>query len=380
MHKNLRTSIPILLILIITIFSSFVVSKNIVSEAFAENNVHLVLDSLTYNNILPRNFRKTSDLTVIKGNKNLNLNGLDKLNISGSQQFSEDNLPLLIKAIGTSLPITVIDLRQESHGFINGYAVSWADSKNNANVGLTREQVLLDEVNKLESIKLNVPITFYNHPKLTIVPIKVQDENALVESKGLSYNRITVRDGGIPSDDMVDYFIEFIKTQPQNFWLHFHCKEGMGRASLFMIMYDMVKNNKDISAEDIIKRQLALANFNENTIKSFYSNERIEFLNKFYNYCKMNGDSFNTKWSEWKKASETKISGAFQKAAQLNLNSSYIKNPIISKLLYVISLDSMTTSEKTMVASLQGLVNSHCFFKIYTITSSEPDYKIWLED
>ena len=55
-----------------------------------------------------------------------------------------------------------------------------------------------------------MPITFYNNPNKTIVPTKVQDENQLVKSNSLSYNRITVRDVGIPSDDMVDYFIESI--------------------------------------------------------------------------------------------------------------------------------------------------------------------------
>lgn len=287
------------------------VNRSIAAENFNQNNVNLVLDSLSYNNVLPKNFRKTSDLTSIKDNKSLNLNGLDKLNISGSQQFSENNLPLLIKAVGTSLPITVMDLRQESHGFINGLPVSWADSKNNANVGLTKELVLLDEVNKLKCIKLNEPITFYNHPKETIIPTKVQDEKELTSTKSLSYNRITVRDGGIPTDDMVDYFIQSIKAQPQNSWLHFHCKQGIGRTGTFMIMYDMIKNNKVVSEEEIIKRQLALANYNESTLKSFYNNERMSFLKKFYEYCKQNGDSFNVKWSEWKKAADAKSSAAF---------------------------------------------------------------------
>ena len=136
-----------------------------------------------------------------------------------------------------------MDLRQESHGFINGFPVSWADLKNNANIGLTKEQVLLDENNKLKSIKLNIPITFYNHANITIVPTKVQNENQLVNSKSLSYNRITVSDGEIPTDDMVDYFVELVKSQPENSWLHFHCKEGIGRTTTFMIMYDMIKNS-----------------------------------------------------------------------------------------------------------------------------------------
>lgn len=293
---------PTVLKVIIDILSSFIVNKNTKAEV-SDDDINLVSDSLSYNNFLPKNFRKTSDSKALNDNNNLNIKGLDNLNISGSQQFSKYNLPLLINAIGTSLPITVVDLRQESHGFINGISVSWVGLKNNANKRLTREQVLEDEANKLKNIKLNVPIAFYNHPERIIVPTKVQDENELVKSKSFFYNRITVKDGGRPSDDMVDFFIEFIKTQEQNSWLHFHCKAGIGRATIFMIMYDMIKNCKEVSSAEIINRQLALANFNDRKIKSFHRKKRIDFLNKFYDYCKMNGDSFGVKWSEWKRAS-----------------------------------------------------------------------------
>jgi len=370
------------MILMVIIFS-FAVNKNAIAEmpSDKDNGVHLILDAFKYNNILPNHFRTTTDLAVVKDNKDLDLKGLDKLNISGSQQFSGDNIQLLIKTIDTSLPITVIDLRQECHGFINESAVSFADARNNSNVGLTRDQVIAKENKDLKSIKLNEPITFYNNSKETMVVKTVKNEEELTKSKNLGYQRITVRDGGIPTDDMVDYFMGFIKNKPKDSWLHFHCKEGIGRTSTFMIMYDMINNYKDVNADAIIKRQLALANFEDATLKSFYNNERIGFLNKFYDYCKANGDSFNMKWSEWKsKSAITDKVDSSNTTQVLNVNSTYIKNNIIPKSLYVISLDSMTPSERTMITSLQGLVNNHCSFQIYTLNSSQPDYKIWMED
>lgn len=291
MKKSFKIST--LFILLIYFFSSITINDYIKAESIQENNVNLVLDTLNYKDSIPKNFRKTTALAAIKDNKNLNLKGMDKLNISGSQQFSEFNLSSMITAIGPNVPITIIDLRQESHGFINGIPVSWADSKNNANAGLTKEQVLLDEANKLRSIKLNVPISFYNHPDITIIPTKVLDEKKLVTVNELSYVRIPVRDGGIPGDDMVGYFIQFVKAQPKNSWIHFHCKQGVGRTTTFMIMYDMLKNNKAATAEEIINRQIALAGLNEDEIKSFYNEERITFLKKFYEYCKKNDDSSN---------------------------------------------------------------------------------------
>lgn len=379
MRKDFKRVVSYLLMLILSVSSSFFPDMSIEVQALDEKKeVNLVVDLVGNVDSLPRNFRKTTDLSIIKDNKDLNLTGLDKLNISGSSQFSVKNLPLLIDAIGTKLPITVIDLRQESHGFINEYAVSWADEKNNANVGLTREQVLMDEIEKLKSIKLNEPVTFYNHPKLTVIPTKVQNEKYLASTKGLSYRRVTVRDGGIPTDDMVDFFVETVKAQPNNSWMHFHCKEGIGRTTTFMVMYDMMKNYKSASAEDIIKRQLALANFKESTTESFYNKERMDFLNKFYEYCKANGDKFEVKWSQWKKAAA--CSAAFPLKIIFSTSGSYIKNPVTPRDLYVVSLDSLTPAEKTMVASLQGIVNGRSASQIYTLTSSHPDYKIWLED
>lgn len=369
--------------ILLTIIFSFAVNKNAKAEmpSDKDNGVHLILDAFKYNNILPNHFRKTTDLAVVKDNKDLDLKGLDSLNISGSQQFSGDNIQLLIKSIDTSLPVTVIDLRQECHGFINEFAVSFADAKNNANVGLTREQVIAKENKDLKSLKLNEPITFYNNSQETMVVKTVKNEEELTKSKNLGYQRITVRDGGIPTDDMVDYFMEVIKNKPKDSWLHFHCKEGIGRTSTFMIMYDIINNYKAVSADSVIKRQLALANFEDVTLKSFYNNERMAFLNKFYDYCKANGYSFNMKWSEWKsKSSSINKSDNSNTTQVFNMNSPYIQNKIIPKSLYVISLDSIIPSERTMITSLQGLVNNHCSFQIYTLNSSQPDYKIWLED
>lgn len=67
-------------------------------------------------------------------------------------------------------------------------------------------------------------------------------------------------------------------------------------------------------------------------------------------------------------------------AFHMNTSLSYLKNPIKPEFLYIISLDLMTPGERTMVAALQGLVNPKCSSQIYTLTNSQPDYKIWLEN
>lgn len=285
-------------LIFLSIFLSLAIEP-ILIHASNVPNLNLVLDTSKYNE-MPNRFRKSSNLNDIPKNDSVNLKGLDELNISGSKQFSEYNLPLVIKSIGTSLPITVVDLREESHGFINGMPVSWVGEKNNANMGLTRDEVIAKEINQLNGVKLNVPITFHNHKNITVVPTKVKNQDQLVTSYSLSYLRIPVTDTKLPTDDMVDYFVDSIKSTSKDTWFHFHCKQGIGRTSTFMIMYDMIKNSKKVSFEDIVRRQLLLAGFNEDKIKSFSNNKRIAFLKDFYKYCKEN-NNLDIKWSDWKK-------------------------------------------------------------------------------
>ena len=304
MKKRVKASMSaFLIILVITICISYL-GKSI--EAFEaptdDTSVNLVVDSLNIRT-LPSHFRKSSDEVNTKGNESLNLTGLDTLNISGSKQFSENGLTLIKNSIGASMPIVVVDLRQESHGFINGVPVSWANSKNNANMGLTKEQVLADERNKLQSIKLHEPLVIHGHPDRTVIPTNFQDERELVKSQLMTYVRIPVTDGKLPTDDMVDYFIELVNSQPKNSWIHFHCKEGIGRTTTFMIMYDIMKNAKEVNLDDIVKRQVLLSNMSPTSAQGFYNEERKNFLTNFYKYSKENTDNFKTNWSQWKKAS-----------------------------------------------------------------------------
>lgn len=58
----------------------------------------------------------------------------------------------------------------------------------------------------------------------------------------------------------------------------------------------------------------------------------------------------------------------------------YIKNSKEPKSLYVIDQDNMNSAEKTMIATLQGLVANFSEIQIYTVSKTHPDYSIWLDD
>lgn len=280
----------------ITILMLFILMSVSIVAASTQGNVYLSLDSSNIDE-LPKNFRKTTDLSVLK-NSSLNLEGLSDLNISGSKQFAEKPLSLLIKDINHP-KITIVDLRQESHGFINGNAVSWFSPGDKANRGLSLDEVLVKEKKQLSSIELNKPLQL-NKGKHTLIPTIVENEETLAKKNNLDYFRITVTDGERPTDDMVDRFMSFINKLPEDQWLHFHCKAGIGRTTTFMAMFDMTRNSKKVSFDDIINRQQDLAQLEKSLLDK--NDKRTEFLNNFYKYTKENTDNFKSTWSDYIKA------------------------------------------------------------------------------
>ena len=155
----------------------------------------------------------------------------------------------------------------------------------------------------------------------------------------MQYIRIPVTDGNLPTDDMVKYFIDFVSKLPNDTWLHFHCKEGIGRTTTFMIMYDIMKNYKDVSLDDIIKRQVVLSTISDKSAQDFYTGNHFKFLSDFYNsYTAKNTYSMN-----------------YQNSIN-SLNDYYIKNCILPKYLYVISDTDMNKEEQTMISALQGII------------------------
>lgn len=277
----------------------FLICLSFTSIYAIEDNqvVRLVID-FNNNGELPNSFRKTSD-KINPTNNIPSLKGLKELNASGSSEFTFNSIDIIKNSIGKKF--TVVDLRQESHGFLNGSAISWMGLRDNLNKGLSPKEVVAAEKKLLSSITINEPVTPYNSPG-PIIANEVYDEKHLVENKGLDYIRIPVTDGERPTDEAVDFFISFVNSLSKDSWLHFHCKEGIGRTTTFLAMYDMIRNSKDVSFEDIIFRQFLLGSENLILERGPEESKRTEFLKNFYSYTKENKDNYKTSWSQWIKS------------------------------------------------------------------------------
>lgn len=266
--------------------------------------------------VLPQNFRTTQDPFKLTAPSVPSREGLDTLHLSGSGQFSEESLKTLLKHLHHPKHLYVVDLRQESHGFLNdGVAVSWYGIRNWANIGKTLHSIEQEENHLLKHLLQQKEIQVAHLlerdqdgqqlPLTELKPFIVRhsaSENQLSKVYQFHYARIPVTDHSKPSDESVDAFISLTRQLPNDYWLHVHCAGGAGRTTTFMAMYDMMKNAKHMSFDTILERQWFLGNYNlkdtkEDSWKTTCFKERLEFLKSFYDYCHSNQDQFATLWT-----------------------------------------------------------------------------------
>ena len=263
-----------------------------------------------------RNFRMMSDDWHVDARGKIPTRaGLDELNASASGQPSESTLTTLREKISEYAPdakLIVVDLRQESHGFANTLPVSWYVEKNRGNVGKDTAEVEADEFERLKNLR-GVETTFQplgNEDKqtfrpVTIVPRIVKTEREVCEQLGIDYKRFAAADMQFPAPEIVDEFITFVATLPENAWLHFHCQAGHGRTTTFLVMYDIMKN-PELSLEEICRRQYLLGGSNlllEPEGDDFYSTnarDRAKKIRLFYEFVQgTRAEQIGLPWSEW---------------------------------------------------------------------------------
>ena len=211
-------------------------------------------------------------------------------------------------------PIYIVDLRPESHGLINGTAVSWYGERDWGNLGKSKRAALRDEKSRLKAVRgKDVTMAKLGKAKKPVDPVTVKAESVmqeeqLVKSRGLRYFRIAATDHVWPSAENIDAFIRFVRKLPKDAWLHFHCQAGEGRTTAYMAMYDMMKN-PDLPLTTILSRQYLLggnsvayrvAEPQEGDWKAAYYNQKADMVAKFYGYVQENKkNNFAKPWRDW---------------------------------------------------------------------------------
>ncbi|MBQ9644706.1 MAG: hypothetical protein IJV26_11780 [Lachnospiraceae bacterium] len=237
-----------------------------------------------------------------------NLRFLTDERMSGSAQFSESQFRrLAVMLHAQSDHIWIVDCRQESHGFINGMAVSWCDSNNEANLGKTAEEVEAEEaaLAALTGTTVTISPAWGDHRRAGLnIPVqKWETERSLAASEGIQYLRLSCTDHVWPSSGEIDKFIAFASALPEDAWLHFHCRAGSGRTGAFMSIYEMMQK-PGTPVADILQHQADTGSgslvHRASSKKSHAQKERCVLIRAVYQYIQANRDSgYEVKWSEW---------------------------------------------------------------------------------
>ena len=242
--------------------------------------------------------------------------GLDALNASAARQFCELNLKNSLERM--SGRIYIVDLRQESHAFIDGRPMCWYGLKNQANVGKTKQEIadieeeLISRIARQGEIELNDIVLKTNGRIVRTRSSRVdfqrcESERDLVERNGLKYVRLPVTDHRHPDDKTVAEFLDFLGSLTGDYWLHFHCRSGKGRTSTFLVLYDIFHNAKQVSLEDIICRNFLLGSKDLSKIsdipkkmwKNKMANRRFEFVSSFYQFMTESDEYRSDSWADW---------------------------------------------------------------------------------
>ncbi len=273
----------------------------------------LVLDT-PFDDDAYRHFRDGRALAAAAAPKGIDVTGLADLKISGSAQFSSPAWAALRRGplSGTVLDV---DLRQESHGFLNGAAVTWAAEDDWSNVGMAHNEAIAVENDRLARLKAQKTVTpptadAFKHggaPQGPAVQVQaVTDEAQLVTASGASYLRLTVTDHLRPHDGEVDRFLAALAAHPADGRVHVHCRGGDGRTTTFMALFDMLANADKVTAEAIFARQATVSPFYDlakiaEGPKAVYYRERLDFLQRFHAYAVARKKGETKTWSQWAK-------------------------------------------------------------------------------
>lgn len=213
------------------------------------------------------------------------------LRASGSRQVDVDSYAKILKTVAAEVPragkFFVVDLRQESHLFFDGRAVSWYADKDWSNVDQSLDWILHDESCRIDMSRgktVQIFTTRKNESDDTIIPIDycnvavkyAQPEEEVINyiesglDRRIVYERLPVSDHCRPTMDAANAFIALIwNLKPQETWIHFHCHGGDGRTTSFLAMYDMFCAAKSATTnfpniEKFAERQMELFDYNLN--------------------------------------------------------------------------------------------------------------------
>jgi hypothetical protein len=144
-------------------------------------------------------------------------------------------------------------------------------------------------------------------------PSQLQTEEKIVrELGGTYYLPLKNNPGWLGNQTFMEDLIRFFELLPRDAHLYVHCFHGRGRTTIFLVLYDVFRNSKSVSLEDISLRHYCLGRENvldnEHWIDGSWTQEaldaRQDLIQRFYTYMndpKGYGVQTWTQWNQEKK-------------------------------------------------------------------------------
>ena len=197
------------------------------------------------------------------------LRGLRELGIMGGGQPSQRQLLNIVER--SERPVIVFDLRQEPHGHIAGMPVTWfrpyiSDVELGVEAMASLETEFVEVLKHTPSVQVDSVAWTGGQDYELLASEYVGNETAMsnaevAERSGARYVRFFVP--VVPSDEQIEEFEAFVEeTSGQDVAVFFHCWDGTGRSTEFMVMYDILKNGREVSLQTIANRHEALGGIN----------------------------------------------------------------------------------------------------------------------
>lgn len=207
------------------------------------------------------NDHKVKDLTSLRY--------IDDLLASGSGQFSENQLALLLNDIVQHRNIhpsriVVVDLREEAHFFANGIPFTIKaqnenttqdySAKNEKNIQkqLRAEKNIVLEPRKIKKEKAHKKDAKRIKKTLHLESPVIKTEEEICQNYGVHYWRMPQTNKSEKA--AINEFIKFVSNLPKDTWIHIHCRSSDSRTTAFLAILEMMRF-KNRSLFDVITRQ-----------------------------------------------------------------------------------------------------------------------------
>jgi hypothetical protein len=185
------------------------------------------------------------------------------LKASASAQFDEAELQNIVNKYPDE-KITIVDLRLEYHGFINGIPMTFRNHDLSTNTfDSSQEKNILSSLlnnKQFATETLKYYSRFTNDTEIN----QSLTEEQLALNYHCNYQRFALKDHHFPTPQQFSTIINFlndIEKDPKQ-RIHVHCAAGRGRTAIFLVIYDILKNHKSATLEQIFTRQAKLGGAN----------------------------------------------------------------------------------------------------------------------